>query len=199
MFNTVLRMEQLMSTGGGWQDQVGGLVEGLKLVSTYPGVPQEIQIENIQLDDVTKNELSERFALIYTGQSRLARNLLRDVVGSYLGGCEETLQALKKIQKVAILMKKELENGNVDAFAELLNEHWELSKVIDGGTTNTCIEQIFISCEDLIDGRFIAGAGGGGFLQVVLKKEVSKEQLNNRLKEVFQDSGVAVWNAEFVW
>lgn len=32
-----------------------------------------------------KKELKERFALIYTGQRRLARNLLRDVVGGYIG------------------------------------------------------------------------------------------------------------------
>ena len=50
----------------------------------------------------------------------------------------------------------------------------EVSKKLDAGSTNTCIDQIFTSCEDLIDGKFISGAGGGGFLQVILKKGVSK-------------------------
>lgn len=70
---------------------------------------------------------------------------------------------------------------------------------MDDGSTNTCIDQIFASCEDLIDGKFISGAGGGGFLQVILKKDATKEMLRKRLLEVFQDSGVDVWNAEFVW
>ncbi|MFR8018469.1 MAG: hypothetical protein ACLU7M_03410 [Mediterraneibacter gnavus] len=54
-----------------------------------------------------------------------------------------------------------------------MNEHWEVSKLLDQGSTNTCIDQIFESCEDMIDGRFISGAGGGGFLQVILEKSMS--------------------------
>ena len=87
----------------------------------------------------------------------------------------------------------------MDEFAKLLNQHWELSKQLDSGCTNTCIDQIFLTCEDLIDGRFIAGAGGGGFLQVILKKGVTKEELSRRLHGVFQDSGVDVWESEIVW
>ena len=95
-------------------------------------------------------------------------------------------------------MKFHLERGEIDAFAELLNQHWELSKQLDSGSTNTCIDQIFVSGEDLIDARFISGAGGGGFLMVLLKKGVTKEQLRERLLEIFQDSGVDVWESRFV-
>lgn len=95
-------------------------------------------------------------------------------------------------------MKFHLERGEIDAFAELLNQHWELSKQLDSGSTNTCIDQIFVSSEDLIDARFISGAGGGGFLMVLLKKGVTKEQLRERLLEIFQDSGVDVWESRFV-
>ena len=59
-------------------------------------------------------------------------------------------------------MAFELERGHVDDFAKLLNRHWELSKTIDAGSTNTCIDQIFLAIDDLIDGRMICGAGGGG-------------------------------------
>lgn len=38
IYDVVLGMEQIMSTGGGWQDQVGGLTEGIKLISTKPGI-----------------------------------------------------------------------------------------------------------------------------------------------------------------
>lgn len=36
------------------------------------------------------------------------------------------------------------------------------------------VSTIFVSVEDLIDGRFISGAGGGGFLQVILKKDIKR-------------------------
>ena len=41
--------------------------------------------------------------------------------------------------------------------------------------------------------------GGGGFLQVMLKKGVSKSDVHERLKDVFQDFAVDVWDAEIVW
>ena len=199
VYELVLNLEQIMSTGGGWQDQVGGLTGGIKYITSRPGMKQKLKVEYLDLDEATKAELQERFALIYTGQRRLARNLLRDVVGNYIGGKKESKEALEEMKHLAVMMRYELEQGDVDAFARLLNEHWEVSKKLDAGSTNTCIDQIFASCEDLIDGKFISGAGGGGFLQVILKKGVSKEMLRAQLLDVYQDSGVDVWDAEFVW
>lgn len=196
---TVLCMEQIMSTGGGWQDQVGGLTEGIKFIRSKPGIRQQLTIDHVELSSKTRQELQERFALIYTGQRRLARNLLRDVVGNYIGARPESVEALKEMKHLAALMRFELEEGNIDAFAELLNRHWECSKKLDGGATNTCIEQIFKVCENLICGRFIAGAGGGGFLQVILKKGITREELHRQLYDVFQDSGIDVWDCEILF
>lgn len=198
LYDMVLCMEQIMSTGGGWQDQVGGMKKGIKFITSRPGIRQRIHTEQVQVPKEAMEELEQRFALIYTGQRRLARNLLREVVGNYISGRRETLHALFEMQRIAALMKFELERGNIDELAKLFNRHWQVSKELDQGSTNTCIEQIFLACEDLIDGRFIAGAGGGGFLQVILKKGVSRRQLDLRLKDVFQDTGVGVWECEFV-
>lgn len=198
VYDVVLCMEQLMSTGGGWQDQVGGLTPGIKMIISEPGIHQQLQVMPVKLKPEVMEELQERFALIYTGQRRLARNLLRDVVGGYIGNRPESLEALRQMKKIAVLMQFELMQGNVDEFASLLNRHWELSIQLDSGSTNTCIEQIFLACEDLIDGKFIAGAGGGGFLQVILKKGVTRQQLRERLYSIFQESGVDVWECSFI-
>lgn len=198
VYEIVLCMEQIMSTGGGWQDQVGGLTSGIKFITTQPGMEQMIQVEQVHVPEAAMRELQERFALVYTGQRRLARNLLRDVVGGYIGGRPESVEALSKIQSVAALMKFYLERGDIDQFASLLNEHWALSKQLDAGSTNTCIDQIFLSCEDLTDARFIAGAGGGGFIMVILKKGVTKQALRERLQMIFSGTGVDVWETDFI-
>ena len=137
-----------MSTGGGWQDQVGGLSTGVKYITTMPGLKQDIRVTHIKVPEPAWNEFKERFVLIYTGQRRLARNLLRDVVGRYIGNEPDSLYALNEIQRSAALMRFELERGNVDAFARLLDEHWKLSKMIDAGSTNTLIDQIFASIDE---------------------------------------------------
>ncbi len=199
LYSHVLAMEQIMSTGGGWQDQVGGITPGLKYITSMPGVEQQIKVTHVEIPEETKKELDERFVLIYTGQRRLARNLLRDVVGRYVGNEPDSLFALEEIQKTAALMRFELERGNVDGFAKLLDYHWELSKKVDAGSSNTLIEQIFSSIEDLIDGKLVCGAGGGGFLQVILKKGVTKQEVEEHLNKVFMDSLVGVADCKLVW
>ena len=198
LYSHVLCMEQIMSTGGGWQDQVGGVTGGVKYITSRPGLNQSLKVQQVEIPAAARAELQARFALIYTGQRRLARNLLRDVVGRYIGSEPDSLYALNEIQRVAALMRFELERGNIDQFAKLLNYHWELSQKVDGGSTNTLIDQIFAAVEDLIDGKMICGAGGGGFLQVILKKNVTKEMVHNRLKEVFEDNEVDIWNCTLI-
>lgn len=199
LYSHVLAMEQIMSTGGGWQDQVGGITPGMKYITTMPGIEQNIKVVHVEVPDEAKKELEDRFCLIYTGQRRLARNLLRDVIGRYVGNEPDSLFALEEIQKTAVLMRFELERGNIDGFAKLLDYHWELSKKVDAGSSNTLIEQIFSSIEDMVDGKLVCGAGGGGFLQVILKKNVTKKQISERLHEVFMDSLVDVADSKLVW
>lgn len=199
LYSTVLAMEQIMSTGGGWQDQVGGVLPGIKLITSEPGIRQHLSVEHVSISEETKEELSRRFAIIYTGQRRLARNLLRDVVGRYLGNEPGSVPAHRQIQVCARQMRDALVKGDVDEFARLLDSHWELIRMIDIDSTNSLIDQIFMTIEDLIDARMICGAGGGGFLQVVLKKGVTKQQVHERLKEVFQDFPLDVWPSEIVY
>ena len=163
-----------------------------------PGLDQKIKIDMLDIPEEAMEELKERFVLVYTGQRRLARNLLRDVVGRYIGNEPDSIYALNEIQKMAALMRFELERGHIDDFAELMNKHWELSKMVDAGSTNTLIDQIFATIEDLVEGKMICGAGGGGFLQAVLKKGVAKEEVHKKLKAVFQDSDIDVWDCELV-
>ncbi|MCM1127488.1 MAG: bifunctional fucokinase/L-fucose-1-P-guanylyltransferase [Lachnospiraceae bacterium] len=196
LFNQVLYMEQLMSTGGGWQDQAGGILPGIKMITSKPGARQILEAEPVHVDEGTKEELNRRFAVIYTGQRRLARNLLREVVGNYIRGRCESVQALEQMKQTARRMKRALEKGDVDELARLFNHHWNLSLQLDAGASNPGIDRIFEAIEDLIDGRFIAGAGGGGFVQIIMKSNVSAEQVNQRLKEAFPGTEIALWNSE---
>lgn len=196
LFDQVLYMEQLMSTGGGWQDQAGGIIPGIKMITSKPGARQILEVEPVCMDEKAKEELNRRFAIIYTGQRRLARNLLREVVGNYIRGRQKSVQALEQMKQTALLMKQALEKGDVDELAELFNRHWKISLQLDAGATNPGIDQIFEAIEDLIDGKFIAGAGGGGFLQIIMKKDVSAEQVDQRLKEAFPETGIALWKSE---
>jgi len=190
--------EQLMTTGGGWQDQVAGYTKGLKLIKSRPGEYQQIEIEPVCMSEETAKELQERFVLVFSGQRRLARNVLREELNQCIRNDKRVMQAMERIRNICVLMKFEMERGNITAFANYMTEQFELVKTIDKGASNTCIEYIFDACEDLIDGKSICGAGGGGFLQVVLKKGVTKKQLKQRIQSVFMDCGVEVWDTTLI-
>jgi fucokinase len=134
---------------------------------------------------------------VFTGQRRLARNILREIMGKAVANHPETMRILKEIQRLAVLMAFELEMGSVDRFALLMREHWTLSKRLDSGSSNTCIDHLVSVCEDLIDGMMICGAGGGGFMSMILQKGVTADKLEKRLASVYQESGAMVWKASF--
>ena len=182
----VLCAEQLMSTGGGWQDQAGGMIPGVKLLTSRARrVAGSVRSAAGNIPNETLEALESRFCLIYTGQRRLARGLLREVMGRYIAGEPEAVSILSDIQVLAKDMARALEAGDLTGFSKMLSQHWELSKRLDAGGTNTCIDCIFVAIDDLLAGKMICGAGGGGYLQGIMKEGVTLEALNRRLSDAF--------------
>ncbi len=194
IYAQVFAAEQLMSTGGGWQDQVGGYDYGIKYFTAQPGAYQKIEVERPKISEETFKDVSDRFCLIFSGQRRLAKNVLREEMNKCIGNRNSTLDLVEQIRELCVIMKYHLEKGDVTSFAKCISKQFEIIKQIDKGASNTCIEYIFEVCDDLIDGKSICGAGGGGFLQVVLKEGVTREMLAQRIDEEFADCGVQVWD-----
>jgi len=192
LFERILQLEQILTTGGGWQDQVGGLTPGIKLITTKPGIKQSIQYERLKLDKNTQDQLNKRYVLIFTGQSRLARKNLREIMGQYLLNNPDVVSHLLEIQKLAVLMKFHLGKGDIIGMARLMNQHYKMNKEINLGITNTYIEEIFRVCRHYIAGGMTCGAGGGGFIQLILNDSLSKEALRKKLKDVFPGSKIGL-------
>lgn len=196
IYNAVLTMEQLMSTGGGWQDQVGGYSKGFKLCTTTRGAVPTYDVETIDLSKEFLEKLHERFVLIYTGQKRLARNLLKRVMGNVYNK-DDVFAVMKEIRRLADDMKDALVKEDIDLFADLMNELWEYSKYLNNEITNINIENIRECLSDLASGFFICGAGGGGFLQVILKPGYTKDDVDKHLRDWNFDEATRSYDANF--
>ena len=181
LFNRTLYMEQLMTTGGGWQDQIGGVVGGVKHITTEPGLFQVPRISWTDLKVRPNMDLSERFLLYYTGHRRMAKNILRNIVGKYLDRDVTTLQTIDRLRRKSFEMKEELDHRNIDAFGKKIAEVWELNKTLDSGTSNEDIEAILSKISHLIHGAKLLGAGGGGFLFMVTKGERETQEIRRIL------------------
>ncbi|CAN1309424.1 Bifunctional fucokinase/fucose pyrophosphorylase, partial [Linum perenne] len=64
----VLVLEQLMGTGGGWQDQIGGLYPGIKFTTSFPGIPLRLQVIPLLPSPQLLSELQQRLLVVFTGQ-----------------------------------------------------------------------------------------------------------------------------------
>jgi fucokinase len=193
LFDEVLCLEQMLTTGGGWQDQVGGLTGGIKLVTTRPGLPQRIHTEPTQLSPETEKALRDRLLLVYTGQQRLAKNLLRTVMGHWMAREPEMVHIQKEIARLAHAMRDALERGDLDTFGTLLGEHWVLNKRMDPGCTNPFIDGLFETMKPYICGGKLAGAGGGGFAMVIARDVQAAHGLAFTLSTRYVGTPVAVW------
>ncbi len=185
--NSILKMvfvaEQIMKTGGGWQDQAGGIFPGVKVTSSTAGIEQNLTVKQIELSENFKRFFSEKLALVPTGQRHFGRFIVGDVVNRYLEKNEEVLSAYKKIKELNSFVCESFCEDNFELLGKCLNEHFGLLKKISPKVTNEKIEKL---TEDLLrnfaDAVSICGAGGGGYLLVVLKEDITIENVQEFIK-----------------
>ncbi len=171
--------EQLMKTGGGWQDQVGGLYPGVKLISSEPGLQQKVKVKSIELPDSFKKLFSQSAVLLPTGQRHFGRFIVTDVANRYLDGNPGTVSALNEIKELNSRLLESIENEDTAAFYECINSHMQLLTRISPAVTNTVIRNIIGKCACMTEAVSICGAGAGGYLLAFLKKGVTLSEFRS--------------------
>ena len=77
LIHAVLLVEQMLTTGGGWQDNVGGLVPGFKICRAKATLPLKVETQRLDVSPAIVEEFFKRLVFVYTGKTRLAKNLLQ--------------------------------------------------------------------------------------------------------------------------
>jgi fucokinase len=171
-------LEQRMTTSGGWQDQVGGVFPGVKLIRTEPG---REQIPSLYWLAFHEAQARPRLLLYYTGLKRLAKNILQHVVHRYLARDPVVLDALTRLKAAALELRHAIDTRDLAAFGRGLQTYWELKKRIDPGSTNEAIERLTARVSPWSAGHVLLGAGGGGFLLVLARDETAAQRLRTDL------------------
>ena len=133
--------------------------------------------------------------LVYTGETRESKEIVQSIMTKYLKD-DEQKQKIVELKKIASKMKEELEKGNIDKFAELLNKNYEISKTLNEKIVNPNAQKIFDITNEITSEKMICGAGNGGFVELILKKGITKEQLQKILEKEFNDNGINQWEVE---
>lgn len=189
---SVMQLEQSMTTGGGWQDQAGGIFPGMKLLITGPGLRQRLRVQPVQWTEERKADFCRHLVVYNTGIQRMAKDLLRQVVSRYLARENATIQVLHSIKTLAVEMSYAMVEGDWKHFGELLARHWELNQLLDPHTTNAPINAILDKARPYIYGAKLAGAGGGGFLMLMARDPDTAESLKAELVQHSMERGGVV-------
>jgi galactokinase/mevalonate kinase-like predicted kinase len=172
-----LALEQEMNTGGGWEDQMGALVPGIKILRTSAGKRQRPAWETVKDAGPFAALLKERALLYFTGEKRMARNVLRGFIANYKADGDEGKERVAALRDGAERCFKAVKAKNWERFAACVNEYWMLKKAMDPGSTNERIEYIIARISPWTSAVTIAGAGGGGFMFILAKSAEAKEKI----------------------
>jgi galactokinase/mevalonate kinase-like predicted kinase len=163
LIRQVLQLEQMLTTGGGWQDQIGGLVGGVKCVESRPGLRPRPVIHQLDPFLFQDPEQLACFTLFYTGITRLARSILSDVVDRVNAAEKAYLFTLRHMARLALDAKDAIELRDRDALAEVLTLSWAANKRVHASTTNEEVDELLAATRAHVRGAKLLGAGGGGY------------------------------------
>lgn len=164
-----LVLEQLLTTGGGWQDQFGGVLGGVKLLQTQRGFDQNPQVRWLPDSLFTQPEYAQCHLLYYTGITRTAKTILAEIVRRMFLNHGGEIRQLRAMKAHAIDMYEAIQRQDYDAYGRLVRKTWQQNQLIDSGTNPESVQRITSLVDDLCLGYKLPGAGGGGYLYMVAK------------------------------
>ena len=181
-----LALEKEMATGGGWQDQIGGLVPGAHLISTTPGKGQNPRMSCVspKSEAAFAKFLKERALLYFTGRKRMARNILRGVIGFFEENPDDIARSIvRRLKSDAERAFRAVESCDWDSFCSAVNDYWLSKKALDPGSTNPLVELIIARMAPWISAVSLCGAGGGGFMFVIARSKDAKAKIKSVLEK----------------
>lgn len=164
-----LTLEQLLTTGGGWQDQFGGLLHGVKLLQTQAGFQQDPIVRWLPTGIFTQPEYQACHLLYYTGIRRTAKTILAEIVRRMFLNQHEELSILRDMKAHAMTMYEAIQREDFETMGRLVRKTWQQNQALDSGTNPDECRRITELVDDLCLGYKLPGAGGGGYLYMVAK------------------------------
>lgn len=181
--NRTLVLEQLLTTGGGWQDQYGGVLHGVKLLQTNPGIIQTPMVRWLPESLFTDAEYRSCHILYYTGITRTAKGILAEIVRSMFLNSHEHLSLLAEMKEHALDLYDAIVRGDFVQMGQLIGKTWEQNRLLDSGTDPDSVNMITEKIKDLCHGYKLPGAGGGGYLYMIAKDPEAAVRIKNILSQ----------------
>ena len=188
-----LMLEQMLTTGGGWQDQFGGVLGGVKLLQTGRGFCQNPQVRWLPTDLWTQPEYRPCHLLYYTGITRTAKSILAEIVRRMFLNHGGELRLLRQMKEHTLDMYEAIQQNDFVRMGQLVRKTWTQNQLLDSGTNPEDVAKLTSMIDDLCLGYKLPGAGGGGYLYMIAKDPEAAA----RIKQILTENSIRK-NARFV-
>ncbi|MGM9685481.1 MAG: bifunctional fucokinase/fucose-1-phosphate guanylyltransferase, partial [Bacteroidaceae bacterium] len=178
-----LVLEQLLTTGGGWQDQFGGVLAGVKKLETEAGFTQQPVVRWLPDNVFTQPDFRPCHLLYYTGITRTAKHILAEIVRRMFLNENAQLSLLRQMKEHTQDMYEAIQRQDFQRMGTLVRKTWTQNQQIDAGTNPEAVRAITDRIDDLCLGYKLPGAGGGGYLYMVAKDPQAASRIRQILNE----------------
>lgn len=178
-----LILEQMLTTGGGWQDQFGGVLGGVKLLETQKGFDQSPSVRWLPDDVFTNPEYARCHLLYYTGITRTAKTILAEIVRRMFLNEGKQLRLLRTMKAHTEEMYDAIQRHDFTRVGRLVRKNWSFNQAIDAGTNPPEVQALTSLIDDLCLGYKLPGAGGGGYLYMIAKDPEAAARIVKILNE----------------
>ena len=178
-----LMLEQLLTTGGGWQDQFGGVLGGVKLLQTSRGFSQNPVVRWLPTGLWTQPEYQPCHLLYYTGITRTAKQILAEIVRSMFLNQHDQLLLLRQMKEHTMEMYDAIQRQDYRQTALLMRRTWQQNQQLDSGTNPIAVRRLTDLVDDLCYGYKLPGAGGGGYLYMMAKDPEAAMRIRQLLND----------------
>lgn len=152
---------------GGDQDSFGAALGGFnKLERQTCGttIPHRLNVPDEFRLIIEQNSL-----LVYTAEAHISGNIHQDIIDSYRKENSSTLAAMFELRSAAEKISEALEKGDLEAYANAMATSCENLYRLHPGCNSESHRKVFRELDDLILAGKTCGAGGGGFIFVLVK------------------------------
>ena len=178
-----LMLEQMLTTGGGWQDQFGGILSGVKLLQTGRGFDQSPKVRWLPNDLWTQPEYRACHLLYYTGITRTAKSILAEIVRRMFLNHSGEIRQLREMKDHTMEMYEAIQQNDFQRMGLLVRKTWAQNQALDYGTNPQAVSKLTDLIDDLCMGYKLPGAGGGGYLYMIAKDPEAAVRIKQILTE----------------
>ena len=189
-----------LGMAGGWQDHYATAFGGFNFMESRPN--HEVVVNPLRIRREVIAELEASLLLYFGGVSRLSSEVIAEQQRNVVERDEDALAATHAIREEALEMKDMLVVGDIPGFADSLLRGWEAKKRLATRISNPTIENAYNIAEShgMVAGK-VSGAGGGGFLMMIVDPRRRIEVARNLEREcggsvapcLFTKAGAATW------